>query len=310
VIGNARAEQLRVDVTQLGRVIGERNAKHYEQLEQAAFFIEAEWRKAGYSPSRQEYEVNGRRFANLEIELPGAAAPREIIMLGAHYDSAPGSPGANDNGSAIATLLDIARAFSGRRFRRTLRLVAFTNEEQPFTRTRHMGSRVYAKLARRRRDQIKAMIGLENIGCRSNREGSQRLSFHGRLLPSRGDFIAMVANRRSRYLLDPVRTAFQQQASIGCAALVLPSFFPGAWSSDHWSFWREGFPAIMLTDTALLRYRYYHTPEDTPEKLDYDFLSLVTAGLESVLTELAGIDRRRAPRGPPAAPVSPARRML
>lgn len=300
-----RAEHLRVDVTQLGRVIGERNAKHYDQLEQAAFFIESEWRKAGYSPQRLEYEINGRSFANIELELPGAASPREIIVLGAHYDSAPGSPGANDNGSAIATLLDLARAFRGRRFRRTLRLVAFTNEEYPFTRTRNMGSRVYARLARRRREQIKAMVGLENIGCRSSREGSQRLSFHGRLLPSRGDFIAMVANPRSRYLLEPVRTAFQQHASIGCATLVLPSFFPGAWSSDHWSFWREGFPAIMLTDTALLRYRYYHTPEDTPEKLDYDFLSLVTEGLESVLTELAGVDRRRVARAAPEASAPP-----
>lgn len=295
---NARAEQLRADVTYLGQAIGERNAAHYVQLDQAAFFIENEWRKAGYSPQRQEYEVNGRRFANIELELRGAAAPREIIVLGAHYDSAPGSPGANDNGSAVATLLDLARAFHGRRFRRTLRLVAFTNEEQPFTRTPQMGSRVYARSARRRREQIMAMIGLENIGCRSLREGSQRLSFRGRLLPSRGDFIAMVANRRSRFLLEPVRTAFQQHAAIDCAALVLPSFFPGAWSSDHWSFAREGFPAIMLTDTALLRYRYYHTPEDTPEKLDYDFLSLVTAGLESVLIELAGVDRRRVVRAP------------
>lgn len=285
-----RAEQLRLDVAQLGGSIGERNSEHYEQLEQAAFFIEAEWRKAGYLPLRQEYELQGRPFANLEVSLPGTASPQEIILLGAHYDSAPGSPGANDNASGVATLLCLARSLHGWRFQRTLRLVAFTNEEHPFTRSRSMGSRVYAKRARRRQEQIKAMICLESIGYRSSQAGSQRLSLHGHLFPARGDFIALVANRRSRYLLPPVRTAFQKHAAIDGEAIVLPTFFPGAWSSDHWSFWREGFPALMVTDTARLRYPYHHTPEDTPDKLDYPFLNLVASGLEGVLAKLAILD--------------------
>jgi Zn-dependent M28 family amino/carboxypeptidase len=284
------AARLRDDVVYIAQEIGERNAANHAALEAAARFIEQRLRAAGTTPQRLVYDVDGRTFANIEVELRGVAKPNEIVVLGAHYDSAPGSPGANDNASALACLIHLAGRLAGRRSARTLRLVAFTNEEPPFTRTRRMGSRVYARRARREGVDIRAMVCLETIGYRDTRKGSQRFSLGGLLLPNQGDFIALVSNWRYRRLLAPAAAAFSQRSAVDIHGLVLPSHMPGAWSSDHWSFWKEGFPAFMVTDTAPMRYPWYHTPDDTPEKVDYAFLGQVAAGIEGVLEDLLGIE--------------------
>jgi Zn-dependent M28 family amino/carboxypeptidase len=281
---------LRDDVVYLAQEIGERNAANHVALEAAARFIEQRLRAAGTIPRRQAYDVGGRTFANIEVELRGVAQPNEIVVLGAHYDSAPGSPGANDNASALACLMHLAGRLAGRRSARTLRLVAFANEEPPFTRTRGMGSRVYARRARREGADIRAMVCLETIGYRDTRKGSQRFSLGGLLLPNQGDFIALVSNWRYRRLLAPAAAAFSQRSAVDIHGLVLPAHMPGAWSSDHWSFWKEGFPAFMVTDTAPMRYPWYHTPDDTPEKVDYAFLGQVAAGIEGMLEDLLGIE--------------------
>lgn len=284
-----RAAQLRDDVAYLAQEIGERHLVHRPAaLEAAACYIERRWRTTGQVVRRQVFDVRGAPCANLELELRGHARPDEVVVVGAHYDSAPGSPGANDNGSAIASLLLLAGQFAGRRLRRTLRFVAFVNEEPPFTRTRHMGSRVYARQARRERVDLRVMVCLETIGYRDTCKGSQRLSLGGLLLPNQGDFIALVGNWRHRRLLPPAADAFRQRSALSTCSLVLPGHMPGAWSSDHWSFWKEGFPALMLTDTAPLRYPWYHTPDDTPEKIDYAFLGQVAAGVEGILEDWAG----------------------
>jgi Zn-dependent M28 family amino/carboxypeptidase len=282
----SRTQRLRDHIGELASRIGERNLYQYDRLQAAANYIESCLRGLGYTVSRQAYEAKERKFYNLETEIRGSDKPLEVVIVGAHYDTHRNSPGANDNGSANAALLELARAYAGKSFSRTLRLVAFTNEESPFTRTSAMGSRVYARRCRERGENVVGMICLETIGFASDQKGSQRLSLMGLLLPSRGNFIALVGNPGSKKLLANMDRLFQQKTDVPSKALTLPTNFPGAWSSDHWSFWKEGYPAIMVTDTAPLRYRQYHTPEDTPDKVNFDFLTRVVDGLEEVVGEL------------------------
>ncbi|SFE95941.1 M28 family peptidase [Nitrosomonas sp. Nm166] len=282
-----RTQRLRKTVEILASDIGERNLYRYGSLGAAAGFIENAFGELGYSVVRQIYEAKDLEFSNLEAEIPGQEVPQEIVIVGAHYDTHRKSPGANDNGSAIAALLELARACAGKRFSRTLRFIAFTNEESPFTRSPEMGSRVYARRCRKRGEEVVAMICLETIGFCSDQRGSQWLSLMGLLLPRQGNFIALVGNSKSHKLLSDMESLLHHHANIPCKALTLPTNFPGAWSSDHWSFWKEGYPAVMVTDTAPLRYRQYHTPEDTPEKINYDFLTKVVDGLEQTVRNLA-----------------------
>jgi Zn-dependent M28 family amino/carboxypeptidase len=143
----------------------------------------------------------------------------------------------------MAALLALARSFAHQRVSRTLGLVAFTNEERPFLRTPTMGSRVYARRCREREENIKAMISLETVGYCSDEKGSQWLSFAGSIYPNRGDFIVFVANPSSKELLNQATQSFRRHSRIHCETATVPSFFPVAKSSDHWSFWKEYFPA-------------------------------------------------------------------
>jgi len=287
IASNQSVLRLREDIGQLARDIGARNIYHYPQLVEAAGFIERRLREAGYAPARQEYEAKDKLFANIEAEVRGAVAPEDVVIVGAHYDTHRSSPGANDNGSGIAALLALARAFAQETVGRTLRFVAFTNEEKPFLRTRQMGSRMYAARCRERGENVVGMICLETIAYRSENFGSQHLSLFGLLAPARGNFIALVGNRRSRPLLADATHSFRRQSQVPCETFVLPTHFPGAWSSDHWSFWKEGYPALMVTDTAPLRYPYYHKRKDTIERLDYEFLAAVTEGVRGAVADLA-----------------------
>jgi Zn-dependent M28 family amino/carboxypeptidase len=281
-------DSLRRTVIELAGVIGERNVYQYSNLCQASDFIEHSFLDAGYRPIRQEYQASRKTFANIEVELKGENFPEEIIIVGAHYDSARGSPGANDNASGIAALLALCRSFAHKRISRTIRFVAFTNEERPFLRTPHMGSRVYASRSRARSEIVKAMFSLETIGYYSKEKGSQWLSFFGSVYPARGDFILFVANGFSRDLLNQTTESFPSHTDIPFETAILPSFAPGARSSDHWSFWKEGYPGLMVTDTAPLRYPHYHKPTDTPDKLRYDFLNGIVRGVQGVLFSLVG----------------------
>ena len=281
---------LRQAVEALAGGIGERNVYCYPKLCEAVAFIEQSFRHAGYLPKRHEYQARGKSFANIEAEIRGQDSPQEIIVVGAHYDTARGSPGANDNGSGVAALLALARAFINKPSSRSLRFVAFTNEERPFLRTARMGSRVYARQCRERADNIRGMLSLETIGYCSEEPGSQWLSFFGALYPSRGDFIVFVANPSSKELLKNASQSFGRQTDIGWQSATLPSFSPGANSSDPWSFWKEGYPALMVTDTAPFRYPHYHKRSDTPDKLRYDFLNGVIQGLKEIVWDLANRD--------------------
>jgi hypothetical protein len=280
-----RAE-LMADVQTLGGQIGERNMARYPQLNAAADFIENSFSRAGLQPRRDTYELRGRACHNIEAEIRGSRP--EILLIGAHYDSVFGSPGANDNGSGVAAMLALARRFAQKTPVHTLRFVAFVNEEPPYFQTSQMGSFVYAGRCKARGDQIFAMISLETIGCFSDAPHSQTYPLPGlrAFYPTVGNFIGFVSNVRSRALLRRVITLFRQQTKVPSEGAALPSFIPGVAWSDQWSFWEHGYRGIMITDTAPFRYPHYHRATDTPDKLDYDRFSLVVSGMEKVIEEL------------------------
>jgi len=285
----ALRDQLRTDVEELAGRIGQRNIWHDRDLAAAADFIEAALSAAGYTVHRQSFEVQQRTCHNLEAEIPGTDRADQIVIVGAHYDSVLGTPGANDNASGVAALLALARAMAGKATSRTLRFVAFVNEEQPFYRTGAMGSVVYARRCRQRNEKVVAMLSLETIGYYCDAEGSQRYPFpFDWLYPSTGNFIAFVGNVSSRGLVRQVVGSFRRHAKFPSEGGAVPGSITGVGWSDHWAFWQEGYPAVMVTDTALFRYPHYHSPADTPDKLNYDGLARVVDGLIHVVADLAG----------------------
>jgi len=278
---------LRQDVETLAVEIGARNVWRPAGYRAAADFIENALRQAGLNVTRQTFAANGEPCVNLAAEVPGRTRADELVVVGAHYDAVLGSPAANDNASGVAALLALARTFAGRPAARTLRLVAFANEEPPFFQTEQMGSLVYARQCRQRGEDIVAMLSLETIGAYSAEAGSQKYPFPvGLFYPSRGDFIGFVGKTSQAGLVRRCVAAFRRQAAFPSEGGALPAWMPGIGWSDHWAFWQAGYPALMVTDTAPFRYRHYHTDQDTPDKLDYDRMARVVTGLEAVIAEL------------------------
>lgn len=269
----------------------EHNIFKPDELEASARYIEQAFAGMGYAVAAQRFQSGPAEVRNLEVEVSGQGRFDEIIVIGAHYDSVSGAPGANDNGSGVAAVLELARLLRTARPARTLRFVAFANEEPPFFKTEEMGSRVYARRSRERRDNIVAMFSLETIGYYSDHPGSQRYPFPlGFFYPSTGNFIAFVSNLASRPLLHEALAAFRRHAGFPSEGVAAPAFIPGVDWSDHWSFWKEGYPALMVTDTAPYRYPHYHTAQDTPDKVDYERLARVVAGLHRMLRDLARVE--------------------
>jgi Peptidase family M28 len=283
----ALRDELIAHVQKLGDEIGERNLSRYPQLQAAAGYIETQLTESGWKLRRDEYAVQGKSCYNIEAELRGASP--EIVLIGAHYDSVFGAPGANDNGSGVAALLALRRRFAETQNARTLRFVAFANEEPQYFQTSQMGSFVYAGRCREHGDQIAAMISLETIGYFSNESGSQSYPAPGLglLYPRTGNFIAFVGNVASRSLLREAIGEFRRHAQIPSEGGALPAMIPGVGWSDQWSFWQHGYPGIMVTDTAPFRYPHYHAATDTPDKLDYDSMTRVVAGMEKEIQYLA-----------------------
>lgn len=247
-------------------------AERNTDLETPARYIEQQF---GARFQRQEYPSGGRLVRNIEI---GAGA----VVVGAHYDTVPGSPGADDNASGVAVLIELAR------LRLPVRCVAFANEELPYSHGDEMGSFVFARRAREHGERIAAMFSLEMLGCYSDTPGSQRYPpMIGWFYPDRGNFIAFVGDFGARRLVRRAHRLFRKHSDFPSESLAAPAFVPGITRSDHWSFRRHGYPALMVTDTAYNRYSHYHRPSDTPEKLDYGRMARVTLGLAGMLEELA-----------------------
>lgn len=280
---------LRASVRQLAGTIGERNLFHYKQLVAAAEYIRLTLASFGYEVRRHSYQVSGQTCENLEAEIRGSDKPEDILLIGAHYDSVQGSPGANDNATGVAALLALARAFAKTKPSRTLRFVAFTNEEPPFFQSRHMGSRVYAQQSHAQGEKIMLMLSLETIGYYSDEPGSQSYPFPlSFFYPSTGNFIAFVSNMEYASWVRQLLTAFRRHAQFPSEGGAVWEWIPGVAWSDHWSFWKEGYPAVMVTDTAPNRYPHYHTAADTPDKVDFARMARVVSGLLRVIEEVAG----------------------
>jgi Zn-dependent M28 family amino/carboxypeptidase len=269
--------------------VGERNVWRHEALEKAAGYIEETLGEMGYPVAAQAYAAGGKVVRNLEAEITGTLWPDEVVLIGAHYDTVQGSPGANDNASGVAALLEIARRLAGKRPARTLRFVAFVNEEPPLFYSQAMGSRVYAHRARERGDNIVAMLALETIGYYDDTKGSQHypLPLYSLFYPDTGDYIAFIGNLSSRTLVRQSLASFRRHTAFPSEGIAAPGWLGGVHWSDHWSFWQEGYPALMVTDTALYRYPHYHAGSDTPDKINYPRLARVVAGLARVTADLA-----------------------
>jgi len=284
-------ERLQRHVRTLAGEIGERNVFRPEALAYSARYLEERLRESGHTVTREAFTAASVDVHNLVVERRGATRPDEIVVVGAHYDSVMGSPGANDNATGTAALLEIARSLATQQPVRTVRCVFFVNEEPPFYLTEEMGSLVHALGAGQRGEKIVAMLSIETIGYYTDRERSQHYPFpFGLLYPSKGDFVGFVGNLGSRSLVRRTIGSFRRAGVFPSEGLAAPGWIPGVGWSDHWSFWQEGYPAVMVTDTAVFRYGPYHTREDTPDKVIYDRLARVVGGLERVVADLAGMD--------------------
>jgi Zn-dependent M28 family amino/carboxypeptidase len=283
--------QIRNNLTQhvnyLAGTIGERNVIAYEPLQKTAQYIQDSLKSQGYQVSSQEYTVQMRKVRNLIAEIPGASKANEIVVVGAHYDTVYDCPGADDNTSGVAGLLELARLLKDSHPSRTIRFVAFVNEEPPWFQTEDMGSLVYAEEAHKRKDRIAAGIALETIGMYLDAEGTQQYPAGlNALYPSKGNFIAFVGNLGSHSLVRNAVRSFRAAVQFPSEGSAVPAAIPGVGWSDHWSFWQEGYDAIMVTDTAPFRNRNYHEPSDTPNTLNYDRMARVVHGLVRVVSDL------------------------
>ncbi len=283
---HATAKRYEAHVTELCKNPAGRNFIEKKGLDAARKYIAGQFESSGYQVKFHEYQLNGDTVANIEVELTGTSHPKEIIIVGAHYDAVPGAPGANDNGSGVAAILELADLFKDKSFQRTVRFLAFVNEEPPNSMTGNMGSYVYAKKVAKDKENIIAMFSLETIGYFSDETGSQHYPpFFNLFYPKKGNFIAFVSNLSSRGLVSKSIQSFRAHSTFPSEGIAAPAFIPGISWSDHWSFWQHGYPAIMITDTAPYRYPAYHTSEDTPEKVDYEKMVYVVKGIEKMIQE-------------------------
>lgn len=277
-------------VNTLAVTIGPRSHQDRANLDAAARFISERLALSGYDVTAQPYQAGELPVRNIVAERRGIEEPDRVIVVGAHYDSVVGSPGADDNASGVAVLLEVARLHATTRFRKTVRFVGFTLEEPPFFRSRHMGSRVYARTLRERGEQVEAMLCLESVGYYSQEPGSQSFPWLVFWLrwryPTTGNFLTIVSNGDSQPLQVRLRDVLTSRTALRVETYAGPWWVPGVDWSDHRSFWNEGYPAVMLTDTALFRNPHYHRATDLPDRLDYEAMAELVRGLGEALVSL------------------------
>lgn len=279
-------DSLYEDVSMLTEKIGEGNMWHYEALQKRADYIKHRFKSCGYAVQSQTYELEGDKVENISAELKGSKL--ETLIVGAHYDSVYGTAGANDNATGVAAVLTLACALRHATPADTIRFVAFVNEEPPYFRTRNMGSLVYARQCRQKNESIAGMISLETLGFYTDASHSQSYPFPlNYAYPDKGNFIGFAANNPSSDLLKSAIASFRRNTHFPSEGGIVPSILPGIGWSDHWSFWQAGYPAIMITDTALFRYPFYHKKGDTIDKISFAPYAKVVAGLSVMLLDMA-----------------------
>lgn len=288
---NQIVKSLKHTVAHLSQTIGIRDFRHYRNLGLAADDITRRFQESGYHVDVMTYEVNGREYRNIMAEVPGDHGRKPFIVVGAHYDTCD-NPGADDNASGVAGLLELARLLKGAHTDNRIQFVAFVNEEPPFFKTRDMGSFVYASRMKEQKQEIKAAIILESIGFYTQEKNVQRYPpLLGFFYPNKGNFITVLGNFPSRKVLKKVVAGFKKSSGFPIESLIGPSLISGIDFSDNWSFWKNGYPAVMVTDTAFFRNKYYHTPRDLPETLNYENMAEVVSGLSNAVLELANGQR-------------------
>lgn len=258
------------------------------QLNNASAYIESELRSTTAKVTVQRYSVTGRNFQNLIAQF--GPDTEDVIVVGAHYDVAGEQPGADDNASGVAGLIELAKALSTAQLKQRVELVAYTLEEPPYFRTANMGSAVHAKSLKAKGKRVSLMLSLECIGYFSDEPNSQQLltPLMKAVYPTTGNFIALVGNYAEGDLSRRVKRSMQQATSLPVYSINAPSILQGIDFSDHLSYWNEGFVGMMVTDTAFFRNEAYHTEDDTPDRLDYKRMAeVVVAVAKTVLAEVA-----------------------
>lgn len=268
--------------------IGQRSYRDLPQLDVASDYLLTTFASLGCRVESQPFMYRGTGYRNIIAEVPGAENDDEVLVVGAHYDTAEGTPGADDNASGLACLLELARMTAASPAKRTVRFAAFCLEEPPAFMTRNMGSYIYARSLEDERRKILGMVSLEMVGYFKDDEGTQYYpsSLFKLFYPRRGNFIAFVGNLSSRRFTEGFCRTFRSVSSFPVESLHGISFIPGVDFSDHRNFWKFGIPAFMVTDTAFYRNPNYHGPGDRPETLDYDRMADLTYGLAKTVAAI------------------------
>jgi aminopeptidase YwaD len=259
-------------------IIGERSPySDYRHLAKVEIFIERELKNYGLDVEDDYFSYRGKNFRNI-VARAGPKRAGSLMILGAHFDSVTGTPGADDNASGVAVMLEAARVLSRARLRTEVRFCAFNLEELNM-----IGSTHYAKKLKAAGVNLSAMISLEMVGYTDPRPGSQSYPLALKwFYPDRGDFIGVIGNWNSNVLLNKVARGLRQISGLPVETLSVPGsggLLPEVRLSDHSPFWDQGYPALMITDTAFLRNPHYHRPSDTLETLDLDFMAKVCNGV-------------------------------
>lgn len=275
--------RLEAHVRLLSETFFPRDAWHPENLERAAASIRREFEQAYGKVSEQPYEVKGKTYRNIIAGFGPDTQDR--IVVGAHYDAAGKVPGADDNASGVAGLIELAYLLGKTTLPVRVELVAFALEEPPYFRTPHMGSAIHAKSLKQQRIPIRMMFSLEMIGYFTDAPRSQRFpfSFLAAFYPSQGNFIAVVSKLSQGLVARRVKKAMRRASPLPVYSISAPRFVPGIDLSDHLNYWAAGYPAVMITDTAFYRNPHYHTVQDTAETLDYQRMAMVVQGVYAAI---------------------------
>jgi hypothetical protein len=283
---NARLER---HVRMLSEEFYPRDVHHPENLARAAEWMAAEFRKTGGKVELQPYTAFGSPFQNVSVLFDGPGDAR--VVVGAHYDAAPGTPGADDNASGVAGLMELATLLSKMELESDVELVAYCTEEPPYFGTTAMGSYAHARSLHEAGIKVLGMVSLEMIGFFSDEKGSQQYPIPAlaMLYPSAGNFIAVVSRLDQRSLTGKVKRSMKKQRDLPVVSFVGPVSLNGIDFSDHRNYWKFDMPAVMVTNTAFFRNEHYHGVGDTADRLDYDRMRQVTEAVALAVRDLAGV---------------------
>lgn len=288
------AARLKIHVDALATKIGERNFSRPTALESAARYIESELRTAGYDVISSCYSVQANGSVawtrNIEVHVAGESKDAPLLIVGAHYDTASETPGADDNASGVSALLELARRLKGERRAAEIRLVAFGTEEPPYFGTADMGSARYVQSLDLSGRNLIGMVSLECLGFFHELPNSQKYPpILGWFYPDKANFIGFVSNIASRQLLGQFKEAYRASERTPAVFAALPQYLVSTITlSDQVAFWSRGHPAIMVSDTAFLRNSSYHQTSDRSDRIDYERFAEVVEGLDQAIGVVAG----------------------